>query len=184
LLLARALIDSGKIEQIIFVPTAISPLKVDRIVTPAHHRLAMLKLAIADHPRWYISDYELQQPGISYTINTAVHFAREFSERLYIIIGADCMRDLHLWKQANILVTDFKFIIFRRPDYQIPDEAELTRHFSRDIARKLLASVWESPLSTISATAIRQCFAHHESIIDETPKSVVDYIHHHRLYLV
>ncbi len=180
--LAHALIASGKIQQMIFVPAAVSPFKVNEAITPSHHRLAMLRLATGNFPQSYISDFELQQSGISYTINTALHFVKELGNNLYLVIGADCLRDLHLWKRAATLAADFQFIIYQRPEFPLPDELTLGRHFGPEIARKLLASVWSGPLSVISASTIRQRLANGQSIVDWTPKPVIEYIQRHHLY--
>ena len=51
--------DAIGLERVVFVPAGIPPHKTDRPVTPAHHRLAMIELAVADEPTFEVSRVEI-----------------------------------------------------------------------------------------------------------------------------
>ena len=55
---------------VIFVPAGQPWLKVERPITPAEHRLQMLRLALADKPDFKLSTMEIERAGPSYTVDT------------------------------------------------------------------------------------------------------------------
>ena len=52
-------------KRILYIPAAANPLKTDAPPTAVEHRLAMLRLALADVPDAEISTIELDRPGPS-----------------------------------------------------------------------------------------------------------------------
>lgn len=170
------------IDQVIFVPTARPPHKVGSTITPAKLRYEMLKLATNDYENFFISDIELDQTKCTYTFDTAEYFSRFLREQLYIVIGTDSLRELSTWYKAENLVRDFKFIIYQRPSYAVPDTADLIRQFGLKSAEKLINSVIRDELYFISSTMVRERSGTSEDIRDLVPATVRDYIDYHRLY--
>ena len=63
--------EQFSLDHVLFMPTYISPFKQNaEDVADGVHRLAMCRLAIAPYPCFSVSDYELQQKTVSYTIHT------------------------------------------------------------------------------------------------------------------
>ena len=56
--------------EVLFVPTAQTPLKEDSPILAVEHRVQMVSLAIADYPYLKLSDVEINRAGLSYTIGT------------------------------------------------------------------------------------------------------------------
>ena len=74
--------------RMLFVPAGDPPLK-HSAVAPAHHRLAMVRLALADRSDCEVLDVELTRQGPSYTVDTlALLHERHPGERLWFIVGA------------------------------------------------------------------------------------------------
>ncbi|MDE5992293.1 MAG: nicotinate-nicotinamide nucleotide adenylyltransferase, partial [Oscillospiraceae bacterium] len=70
--LASELQKALRLDEIIVMPTGISPFKKDMKRRPAGglDRLEMCRLAFADMPFVTVSDYEVLQGGVSYTVDT------------------------------------------------------------------------------------------------------------------
>ncbi|HRH92454.1 MAG TPA: nicotinate-nicotinamide nucleotide adenylyltransferase, partial [Agitococcus sp.] len=65
---AKFLVDYFKLHKLFFLPAYLSPLKSQSLA--AHHRVAMLKLAIQNQTHFALDEQEILQPSKSYTINT------------------------------------------------------------------------------------------------------------------
>jgi nicotinate-nucleotide adenylyltransferase len=104
------------LDKIIFIPSGTPPHKTDKIITEADIRYKLLDMAIHEEARFEISDYEIKKQGKSYTYETMEHFkALEPEVEWYFITGADCLRDLHLWKNVNQILNTCTFVVFDRP---------------------------------------------------------------------
>ena len=56
--------------EVLFVPAGQPWLKLDRTITPAVHRIEMVRRAIADNPYFKLSTLEVERAGPSYTVDT------------------------------------------------------------------------------------------------------------------
>src|ERR1700741_3811719 len=69
--LAIDMLEKRNLDEIWFCPAWISPHKLAKEpAAAAHHRLAMLQLAIAGIPQFRILDVEIQRQGPAYTVDT------------------------------------------------------------------------------------------------------------------
>jgi len=176
LILAEFIREAAGLSKIYFIPTKIHPLKNNRHIQTAQHRLKMLEMATGDNPDFLISDFELQQPGTSYTIDTVKSFRQQYPPdnfELYFLVGADNLDQFHLWKQPDELVKLCQFILFGRPGYEISAGANSYASTFRFI---------EAPLLEISSTEIRKRVRQGLSIRYLVPPGVEDYIKKHTLY--
>lgn len=115
LALARAALRRLKLDQILFVPARLSPLK-DSKPTPAKHRLAMLRLATKGMRKARIEALELKRPGPSYTVDTLKALKRKYpGAELFLILGKDAARDLSKWKNPIGVRLLAEICIFPRP---------------------------------------------------------------------
>ena len=82
-----------ELDEVVFIPTAQTPLKEDNRITPKQHRLKMVNLAIADYPGFRLSEMEIKRTGTSYTVDTLEKIKEELGEgnELYFIIGLDSL---------------------------------------------------------------------------------------------
>src|SRR5258706_12647383 len=62
--------EAAKLDRVLFLPAAVSPLKNGRDLASATDRWAMLRLALRGNPLFEASDLELRRGGTSYTIDT------------------------------------------------------------------------------------------------------------------
>ena len=99
LLLAKFAQESLNLDKVLFIPCYIPPHKKELILPPADIRLKMVKAAIGREKDFAVSDLEIKRKGISYTVDTLQELKNKYpSAELYLIIGADLLKNLKYWK--------------------------------------------------------------------------------------
>ncbi|HET7224952.1 MAG TPA: nicotinate (nicotinamide) nucleotide adenylyltransferase, partial [Candidatus Eisenbacteria bacterium] len=92
LALAERAADALALDRVLFVPARVPPHKRHAAMTPARHRLAMVRLAVRGNPRFAVSTLELVRPGPSYTVDTLRALGRRHPRaELFLLIGADSL---------------------------------------------------------------------------------------------
>lgn len=201
--LAARRLDCG---EILYVPAAINPLKNDADSTPAHHRLAMLLLAIADVPGARINTIELDRQGRSYTIDTlkalhrqhnaalvpqllssskhAAHAARSKPQlSFHLLIGSDQALDFHRWKDwQEILTLATPAVMLRPPLDRQSFENKLRNQYEAHEAERWLSWTLRLPEMDITATDIRQRLRAGASVDGLLDPAVAEYIRANNLY--
>jgi nicotinate-nucleotide adenylyltransferase len=120
LLAAQDAYEQHRLDRLILVPAAQTPLKPNDVLSSAEDRLAMMRASVEWDKRFEISDYELKRGGVSYTIDSARHFRALYPrDELYWIIGGDQLPKLHLWKDIAELAALVEFILLQRPGYPV-----------------------------------------------------------------
>lgn len=172
------------LQRIVFVPARIPPHKQHRQLADAQARLQMVKLAIAGHEGFEVSDIELNRHGPSYSIDTVNALRDVFGQReaLYFLIGMDTLADLPNWHRIGELAKLCKFVPVDRPGTQIPSEGELASALGKEEARAVLKRALHMPLMDISSTDIRRRAAEGKPIRHLVPDAVADYIAANNLY--
>lgn len=100
--IARTASDKLNLNAVVFTPNYRPPHKVMVNNASPFDRLIMLHLALLEHDGFYVSDFEVMKRGISYTINTLMHFAKIYPGcDLRLIVGSDSLRDMQNWKHIN-----------------------------------------------------------------------------------
>jgi nicotinate-nucleotide adenylyltransferase len=111
LIMARDVMESDNLQKIIFIPCACSPHKQDGPIASDEQRLAFLRLAVADEPGFEVSDWELRRGGVSYTIDTVLHFKSQMPGATFFwLVGEDQAAKLESWHRIEELR---KLITFR-----------------------------------------------------------------------
>src|SRR5829696_567148 len=94
------------LDRLLLVPAAQPWRKAARVVSSAEHRLAMVRLAVADDPYFGVSTVEIERGGPTYTVETLEALQRELGPgaQLIFILGEDALLDLPNWRDpAGIL---------------------------------------------------------------------------------
>lgn len=116
-LIARTALEDQGLQKIAFLPCAQSPLKRVRPVAGDQARLAMLKKGLKGHEWAEVSDWEIQQGGVSYTVDTVRAWQKNHPRaRLFWIMGSDQWSLLPSWKEPSELRRMLHFLVFPRPD--------------------------------------------------------------------
>ena len=126
LVAAQDALEQCRLDRVILVPAAQAPLKPRDAQCPAEDRLAMARAAIGRDPRLGVSAYELRKGGVSYTIDSARHFKKQFpGDALHWIVGGDQLPQLHKWKDIAELAKLVEFIFLERPGHTAKLRAEI-----------------------------------------------------------
>lgn len=172
LILANTVLEELNLDEMIFVPCYIQPLKGDKDFASSTHRLEMVKLAIQSNPEFTLSDIEINRKGKSYTVDTLKFFKKKY-ENLYFVIGADNIKDFHKWKEPDTILKIANLIVTNRGgiNIQIPEKIRGKKIISCTI-----------PQIEISSTMIREKIRNGQSIKYLVPEAVENYIIQNNLY--
>ncbi len=168
--------------EVIFVPAGQPWLKVDRIITPAEHRLQMLRLALADKPYFKLSAMEIERAGPSYTVDTITELQGQLDaeDELFFILGQDNLVQLPQWREPSRLIQLCYLVAVPRPGSPRPKLKELEASIPGISQRVMLM---DKPHVDISAEAIRDRVVRGLSVRHLVPEPVNRYIKEHKLYL-
>jgi nicotinate-nucleotide adenylyltransferase len=176
LALARSALDELGLDEVLFVPAGQPWRKEGRIIAPAAHRLAMLRLALEGEPAFRVETLELDRPGPSYTADTleALRAARPDDE-LFLVLGEDALDDLPTWVRPERILELATSAVARRAG--VPPAAGEGLPGLRERA------VWlRMPLVDVSATEIRERVRRGLPVGELVPPVVEVYIQEHGLY--
>ena len=162
-----------------FIPCAIPPHKPADDLASNADRLAMLRLAIRDEPRFKALDIEFHRPGKSYTLDTVrdlrvLHPGTGF----VFIIGADTLPELPPWHRPLELLSLIRIVSLARPGFA-PDPASI--HLPPPWPGKLLADLRTGRPLDVSSRDLRAKIAAGQSV-PLVPEPVMRYIQEHNLY--
>lgn len=181
LVIAEAVKDQFNLAEIIFVPAGQPWLKADWPISPAQHRLAMLRLALAGKPCFKISDAELERVGPSYTVDTVEELRRKMGEdaELFFILGWDSLATLPRWRDASRLIRLCTLVAVHRPGYPRPDLKPMEKSVP-GVSRRVIFMT--EPCVDVSATDIRVRVRQRLPLADLVPMAVDRYIKENGLY--
>lgn len=166
-----------ELDEIIVMPTGISPFKKDMERRPASgaDRLEMCRLAFADMPFATVSDYEVSRIGVSYTFDTVRHFRSLYpNDKLFWLVGGDMLKSFDRWKNwQEILSMCTLAAVSRQKCGSDRNELEKKAAELRKYGEVLFAET--KPLE-ISSTEIRKKIIKNSDISCYVPQNVVKYI--------
>ena len=120
--IAQAALECVPLDRVIFVPARRSPLKDRGPFAAELDRLAMLRLATADEPRFTVSTMELDRESTSYTVDTLGRLADE--GELYLVMGADAVSEFHRWRSPERIRELAVLLVASRPGAPDPIDDE------------------------------------------------------------
>jgi len=170
--IANYIVEYGPIDQLWFVVTPHNPLKNKNNLLDDYQRFELVNRAINDDIRFKASDIEFRLPKPSYTINTLTYLKEKYQQHEFVlIIGADNYTSLKKWKNWEILVRDFQFLVYPRPGFD---------HTKFDFGANF--KIIEAPLIEISSTFIRNAIAKKKDVRHFMPAGVFQYISEMNFY--
>ena len=173
---ARAALE---LDKVLFIPAGQPWFKSYRKITEAHHRLAMVQLAVKDNPLFDVSDIEVERSGPSYTVDTLQELHELYSDaELIVILGLDALREIDRWHQPSRVFQMASVAGMARPGATL-DPSVLHAAIPGASSRMRLL---DSALIDISGTDIRKRASAGQSIRYRVPVEVERYIYDNRLY--
>jgi nicotinate-nucleotide adenylyltransferase len=172
LVTAQSVREIRSLDKIIFVPAYLSPHKLDIKASSPKHRINMLKRAIEGVDFFDISDFELKQKNISYTIDTIKELKKIYDE-IELIIGYDNIFKFYTWKDPDEILKLAKLVVLKRKSSYPPPYED--KYYNQ-------AEFVQTRGIEISATDIRERVKHGQPINYLVTKEVKEYIFEHNLY--
>ena len=176
LLLAEWIREELDLREIIFIPAAIPPHKKENKITSAALRMQMLEQAIQGNSSFKISDFELNNEGVSYSLNTILHFRQTVKisrDNLFFIIGADNLVTFSSWHKPEEVKRNCRVVVYRRSGIKLSDVPE-------SLLNEM--TILDNPLFDISSSEIREQVRHGKSIKYMVPSEIEALIFENHLY--
>ena len=172
LIIANYFANYHDLDQIWFVVSPQNPFKESSSLLNEQHRKRMIDLAIEGEKKLRSSGIEFNLPKPSFTIDTLTYLKEKFlANNFSIIIGSDSFSNIKKWKNAEVLLRNYRFFIYKRPEFEV-DPKMITEN----------VSIVDAPLLQISSTLIRKMIKEKKSIRYLVPDIVMQEIEIHQYY--
>ncbi len=171
LIIANHVANNTDVDQVWLVVSPQNPLKPSAGLLNEYNRLFLVQAAIEGENKLLASSIEFKLPKPSYTIDTLTYLKEKYpTYQFSIIIGSDSFQNIHKWKNYEVLLKDYSFIIYKRPGFEVENT------YAADI------QILQAPLLEISSTYIRELIKKGKSIRYLVPDVVKEEIEKNRYY--
>ncbi len=198
---ALAAQEALMLDEVVIVPSHLTPHKSSTRQVSWHHRFTMSELATEDMPNMRVSNIELKTSSSSpsYTSLTLQKFSESgySSQQLFFIIGSDAFSEIEQWHNYPSLLEQSHFVVISRSGLsgaalreQLPSLSGRMRTITESdhgIAsnQKIESTlVWlvETKTRNVSSSNIRKLLSRNESTEGLLSRAVKSYISKHHLY--
>lgn len=175
----QVLNEYEEVEKIVFIPVS-KKYEKDGL-EENYHRYNMLKLVIDKNSNFLLSDIDMNENKSLYTIETLEKTQRQFSNKqIWFLIGSDNLKELHTWKRAEELVSNYKILVMERNEDKVEEiikQNELLNCYKENIEK-----LNEEIRSNFSSTYVRAQIKKKKSVRYLLPNEVYEYIKENNLY--
>jgi len=166
LILASYMVEFTDLDEVWFVVSPQNPLKPKETLLADYHRMALVRIAIEDHPKFRASSIEFKMPKPSYTIDTLAWLSEKYPERDFVLIcGTDIFPTFHKWKNYQVILDHYRLYVYPRPGY------DLGKYKNHPHIR-----LFKAPLLEISSSFIRRGIKAKKDMAFWMPDKVYEYI--------
>ena len=166
LILASYMVEFTDLDEVWFVVSPQNPLKPKETLLADYHRMALVRIAIEDHPKFRASSIEFKMPKPSYTIDTLAWLSEKYPERDFVLIcGTDIFPTFHKWKNYQVILDHYRLYVYPRPGYN------LGKYKNHPHIR-----LFKAPLLEISSSFIRRGIKAKKDMAFWMPDKVYEYI--------
>jgi len=177
--------------RVLFVPSAVPPHKAAEpgdAIAPGAERLAWVRRAIADNPRFAADPIEIERGGTSFLVDTLAALRERLAaagDEPVFLIGSDAFAELGSWREPRTLVALAHFAVIPRPPLRtgrlldwMPDELRDLVELAPDgrSARHRTAGTWlrivEIAGFDVSASALRRRLREGRSVRYLLPEAI------------
>ena len=178
LILAEQCRESCGLDRVWFVVAGAPPHKPGGR-TEVAHRLEMVRIAIAGHSAFAVSDIEAARPGPHYSVETLEAVRRDHpDDDVFFLIGADSLADLPGWRAPTRIAQLATIVVVNRPGIEQVDATSLPDFGP---GAHPLQAVTIPPVG-IASSDLRRRLAEGRSIRYMVPRGVEAYIDAQGLY--
>ena len=148
---ALEILDALRLDCMYFIPAGRPPHR-GAPVASAELRLAMVKAAVREEPRFQVDERELRRAGPSYMVDTLTDLRREFPrDALLLVLGADAFLGLPAWHRWREIFDLAHVVAAHRPGWTLDAGGELA-----DVMRARLAKDARASLSVPAGAVLLQ----------------------------
>lgn len=170
-----------KLDEVIFMVAGQPWMKEGTHITPAKHRVEMVRLAIEGTPYFKLSTMEVERKGPTYTVDTLTELNKQRpDDELFLIVGWSSLSEMAQWHAPHRIIKLCRIIAVPRPGAARPDLKALDSVI-RGISRRV--RLLDRPFMDISSTEIRDRVTCGLPIGYLVPKPGEKYIREHKLYM-
>jgi nicotinate-nucleotide adenylyltransferase len=178
LVLAEACREACALDRVWFVVAGSPPHKLGER-TPVADRLEMVRIAVAGHPAFEVSEVEAEGPGPHYSFQTLEAIGRDRpADELFFLIGADSLADLPTWRRPGRIAALATIVVANRPGV---DPARLAAPPDLGPDARPIRHV-TMPSIGIASNELRRRVAEGATIRYQVPRGVEAYIAARALY--
>ena len=168
------------LDRVLFLPAGNPPHKQGETVTTAEDRVAMVRLALADNPRFELCTLELERTGPSYTVDTLRELhRREPGIEPYFIVGMDSLADLPSWHDPGGILKLAHLVAVHRAGWDIIDVNDLNKRVPGAMGRVTILRI---PGLDIASSDLRDRIAAGRPVRYLIPDPVIAYIEERHLF--
>ena len=169
------------LDHVLMMPAGMPVTRPGLPVTPAVHRLEMLKIAVKSKRYLKIDGMELERPGRTYTIDTIEELRKKAGaeDEIYFIMGSDSLPTLGGWKQPGRIIELCRIAVAPRPGYRQSGPEEL-EGILNGLSERII--FLKGPYVDVSASQVREAVSQGLSVESLVGEGVAGYIKEHKLY--
>ncbi len=153
LIIANHVANNTDVDQVWLVVSPQNPLKPSSVLLNEYDRLHLVLLAVEKNRKLKASNVEFKMPIPSYTIDTLTYLQEKYPKNEFsIILGSDSYCNISKWKNSDVLLNNYKLIIYLRPNFPVKENLPSN------------IKVLDAPLLNISSSLIRKTIKQNKSI--------------------
>lgn len=177
--LCNELLEKNILDKIVLVVASVPPHKENSKTSP-ETRLDMTRLMENDKIK--VSDYEINNGGKNYSINTLNYFSSLYpDDEIYFIAGADMILTLDSWYKAEELLLKYPFVVIDRDSsLQTEENRKILSRLEKDFSAKFVFTDIKTP--SVSSSLIREKLKNKESMQGLLDEKIINYIKENNLY--
>ena len=188
LTIANYIVEHTDLDGVELVVSPQNPFKTE--LCDFSDRCNMIVKAISDYDKIQLNTIEWDLPVPSYTIDTLNLLKKTNKDEIeyYIIMGMDNWTQIHKWKSYKIVLEEYPIYVVPRDDnYEINDDLfsdKLADLYDDGISvNNKTKIIYGLPISTLSASFIRNEIKTGKNVTPYVGKGVSNYIKENKLYI-
>ena len=152
---AEYAIEALGLDQLLLIPTGVSPHKAMSAGATSEDRLEMLRLSAAGMEKAQVSDLEIRRQGSSYTVDTLRAIREENpGAELVLLMGTDMFVSFLSWREPEAIMALATLAVFCRGERGERERIEAQKENLEAMGAKI--RLVENPVNAISSTDLRR----------------------------
>ncbi len=184
---ALEILDALSLDSMRFIPSGQPPHRGAPAASAAQ-RLAMLRAAVRDEPRFQVDEREIKTAAPSYTVDTLTGLRREHpTDALVLVVGMDAFLGFPGWHRWREIFALAHVAVAHRPGWTLQTGGEIAEVLRERKAEDLIGTAGQVLLQPvtqleISSTQVRETLARGGDVRYLVPESVRAYIQDSHCY--